>query len=195
MERKVCSGITQVGGFLSGSIYEDTSALDGLVVIEPEFHVDSRGFFARTYSSREFMALGLEGNLSETSVSHNKKCGTLRGMHYQQSPHGEAKLVRVTRGAVFDVAVDIRPASPTYRNWFGVELTEQNHLAFYIPKGFAHGFITLEDNTEIFYQITDTFSPEHATGFAWNDPEIAIAWPITPAMMSERDQSLANFNP
>ena len=129
------------------------SALDGLVVIEPEFHVDSRGFFARTYSSREFMALGLEGNLSETSVSHNKKCGTLRGMHYQQSPHGEAKLVRVTRGAVFDVAVDIRPASPTYRNWFGVELTEQNHLAFYIPKGFAHGFITLEDNTEIFIRL------------------------------------------
>lgn len=166
---------------------------EGLLVVEPEFHEDDRGFFARVYSSREFNSSGLEGNLTENSVSYNKVKGTLRGMHYQQPPNGEAKLVRVTRGAAFDVAVDIRPASPTYLKWFGVELTERNYLAFYIPKGFAHGFITLDDDTEILYQITDTYNPERATGFAWNDPEIAIAWPITPSMMSERDRSLANF--
>lgn len=167
--------------------------LSGAFIVSMELSYDERGGFGRSFSSREVRQLGLEPDLTESSISINLRAGTLRGMHYQQSPHGEAKLVRVTRGAAFDVAVDIRPASPTYRNWFGVELTEQNHLAFYIPKGFAHGFVTLEDDTEIFYQITDTFSPEHAKGFAWNDPEIAISWPITPAMMSERDRSLANF--
>ena len=141
------------------------------------------------------MALGLEGNLSETSVSFNKMRGTLRGIHYQYSPDEEAKLVRVTMGAAFDVAVDLRQESPTYLKWYGVELSVQNHLALYIPKGFAHGFITLEDSTEVLYQITDTYNPERTTGFAWNDPEVAIAWPIAPAVISEKDQSLPNFNP
>ena len=172
-----------------------SASLDGLLVIEPECHRDDRGFFARTYSSREFMALGLEGNLSETSVSFNKMRGTLRGIHYQYSPDEEAKLVRVTMGAAFDVAVDLRQESPTYLKWYGVELSVQNHLALYIPKGFAHGFITLEDSTEVLYQITDTYNPERTTGFAWNDPEVAIAWPIAPAVISEKDQSLPNFNP
>jgi dTDP-4-dehydrorhamnose 3,5-epimerase len=170
-----------------------SATLDGLLVIEPECHIDNRGYFARTYSSREFIALGLEGNLSETSVSFNNMRGTLRGMHYQYFPDEEAKLVRVTTGAAFDVAVDLRPESPTYLKWFGVELSAQNHLAIYIPKGFAHGFITLEDSTEVLYQITDTYNPERTTGFAWNDPEVAIAWPIAPAVMSESDWSHANF--
>ena len=163
------------------------------MLVRLELKADERGFFARTYSSREFMALGLERNLSETSVSYNGKCGTLRGMHYQSPPHLEAKLVRVTRGAAFDVAVDIRSDSPTYLKWFGVELTEHNHLALYIPKGFAHGFITLENHTELLYHITDTYKPAHATGFAWNDPRIGIAWPNAPVIMSETDRLLPNF--
>jgi dTDP-4-dehydrorhamnose 3,5-epimerase len=169
------------------------TAFDGLLVIEPEVQADIRGFFARTYSSREFIALELEGDLTETSVSFNNIRGTLRGMHYQHSPDEEAKLVRVTMGRAFDVAVDLRPESPTYLQWFGVELSAQNHLAIYIPKGFAHGFITLENSTEVLYQITDTYNSENAAGFAWNDPEIAITWPITPAMMSESDRLHANF--
>jgi len=170
-----------------------SARLDGLVIVEPECQIDSRGFFARTYSSKEFIAMGIHGDLTETSVSYNDTRGTLRGMHYQHSPYEEAKLVRVTKGAVFDVAVDIRPESPTYLQWFGVELSAQNRLAIYISKGFAHGFITLEDCTEVLYQITDTFNPKQCAGFAWNDPKIGIAWPIVPIKMSESDYSNANL--
>ena len=166
-----------------------------MFVVEPECLADERGFFARVYSSREFCAAELNGNLTESSLSFNKLKGTLRGMHFQKSPHQETKLVRVTRGAAYDVAVDLRPDSPTYLHWHGMELSESNRLALYLPKGFAHGFITLEDDTELFYQITDTFSPESATGFSWRDPAIAIDWPIPPAKMSDTDSKLGNYQP
>jgi dTDP-4-dehydrorhamnose 3,5-epimerase len=169
------------------------SPLSGVWLVEPEPASDARGFFARVFSGREFRELGLCGDLTEVSISRNHVAGTLRGMHFQRDPHGETKLVRVVRGRVFDVAVDIRPGSPAFGRWHGLELSAEEGNALYIPAGFAHGFLTLEENTDVMYQITDTYNPASAAGFAWNDPSIGIAWPFKPSVMSDADRRLPPF--
>lgn len=161
--------------------------LAGACVLEIEPHRDERGFFARTFCTAEMAAHGLDAATAQCSFSFNSRAGTLRGMHFQAAPHEEAKLVRCTAGAIFDAIVDVREASPTRGQWFGIELTARNHRALFVPRGFAHGFLTLADDTEVFYQISESFAPGFGRGFRWNDPAVAIAWPSQPAVISERD--------
>jgi len=148
---------------------------------------DERGFFARSYCPEEFAAHGLGAPLSQCSVSYNERRGTLRGMHYQIAPHEEHKLVRCTAGAIFDVIIDMRPASSHFRRWFGTELNAQNRRALFIPPGFAHGFVTLSDQTEVFYMIAAAHSAAHARGVRWNDPAFGIEWPLQPSVIAARD--------
>jgi len=151
--------------------------LKGAFIIEPERLEDERGFFARTWCQREFAAHGLNPRLVQCNISFNKKKGTLRGMHYQVAPYEEAKLVRCTMGAIYDVIIDLRPDSPTFRQWITVELTAKNRRMLYIPEGFAHGFQTLVDSTEVFYQMSEFYHPECARGIRWDDPVFGIEWP------------------
>jgi len=151
--------------------------IPGAFLLEPERLCDERGFFARTWCQKDFTARGLNPNLVQCSTSFNAKAGTLRGLHYQLPPHMEAKLVRSTRGAIFDVIVDLRDGSGTFGQWVGFELSAENGHALYIPEGIAHGFQTLLPETEVFYQISTHYAPESARGVAWDDPELAIAWP------------------
>jgi dTDP-4-dehydrorhamnose 3,5-epimerase len=164
--------------------------LPGAFLVELDPRSDERGFFARTFSSREFESHGLRGDLTEVSISRNYKSGTLRGMHFQRTPHEETKFVRVVRGRIFDVIVDIRKTSPMRGRWFGRELSAETGLALYVPAGFAHGFLTLEDHTDVLYHISDTYCSEAAAGFVWNDPQVAIHWPKMPVVMSAADRSL-----
>jgi len=167
--------------------------LKGAFIIEPERMKDERGFFARTWCKREFEAHGLNSNLVQCNISFNKKRGTLRGMHYQVPPHEEAKLVRCTMGAIYDVIIDLRPDSQTFKQWISVELTAENRKMIYVPEGFAHGFLTLEDNTEVFYQMSEFYAPECARGVRWNDPAFCIKWPIDIRVISERDRQYPDF--
>ena len=152
-------------------------SLAGAHVIEEARHADERGYFARTWCAQELEQNGLDPGLAQCSVSFNHRRGTLRGLHYQAPPFAEVKLVRCTRGAVYDVAVDLRPDSRTFRKWVGVELTEDNGRALYVPRGFAHGFLTLAESTEVGYQISAPYRPEAARGLRWNDPFHGVAWP------------------
>ncbi len=161
--------------------------LAGVVRVEADPHADARGLFARLHCPDEFSAAGLAFAPAQTSVSRNPSIHTLRGLHYQPAPHGETKLVRVTRGRIFDVAVDLRPASPTYRRWTAAELSADNLAALFIPEGVAHGFLTLESDTDVLYQIAPKFSPGHEAGVRWDDPAFGIEWPAPPAMISDRD--------
>lgn len=165
------------------------TSLTGVFVIEPDRHCDERGFFARTFCAEEFARNGLEIRIAQCSVSFNPKCGTLRGMHLQIAPHEEVKLIRCTRGAVYDVAVDLRRDSLTLGRWHAVELSAQNGRQFYLPKGIAHGFLTLEDDTEVSYQISGSWHPECARGVRWDDPAVGIHWPFAPTVISTRDAS------
>jgi dTDP-4-dehydrorhamnose 3,5-epimerase len=167
--------------------------LKGAYVIDPERLADERGFFARTWCRREFEAHGLDTALAQCSISFNQKTGTLRGMHYQVAPHAEHKLVRCTAGVIHDVIVDLRPGSGTFRQWFAAELSADNRRMLYIPEGLAHGFLTLADNTEVFYQISEHYAPESARGVRWNDPAFAISWPAHPGIVSHRDSTYADF--
>jgi len=169
------------------------TTLKGAFVIEPDRIEDERGFFARTFCRREFDAYGLNSDLVQCSVSFNRKRGTLRGMHYQAAPHAETKLVRCTRGAIYDVIVDLRAQFPTFRQWIAVELSADNRLMLYIPPGLAHGFQTLQDESEVFYQMSEFHSPEHISGVRWNDPAFAIEWPIAIPVISARDQTHPEF--
>ena len=173
-------------------IFRDT-ALKGAYLIEPEPIHDERGFFARTFCRREFESHGLNPNLVQCSLSYNANKGTLRGMHYQAPPHEEAKVIRCTSGAVYDVIVDLRRTSPTFRKWMGVELTAANRKMLYVPEGMAHGFITLTNDTEMFYQMSEFFDPACARGVRWNDPVFGIRWPETPHTVSGRDQGYPDF--
>jgi dTDP-4-dehydrorhamnose 3,5-epimerase len=164
--------------------------LSGAYRIEPQLVVDERGAFGRRFCADEFRALGLETDLMQRSVSFNARAGTLRGMHFQAPPHLEVKLVRCTRGAIFDVMVDLRNSSPTYGQWHGEELNSDNHLMLYIPKGFAHGFQSLLDNTEVDYEITPAYVPGAGAGFRFDAPALAINWPIADVIISERDKAL-----
>ncbi|MCA1684726.1 MAG: dTDP-4-dehydrorhamnose 3,5-epimerase [Planctomycetia bacterium] len=168
--------------------------LAGAFLVEPERLEDGRGFFARTWCRREFEARGLDPRLAQCSVSFNARRGTLRGMHYQAAPHAEAKLVRCTRGAVFDVVLDLRPGSPTFARWASSELTADDHRMLYVPAGFAHGFQTLADRTEVFYQMSEPFEPSSARGVRWDDPAFGIAWPpAADRVISERDRGFPDF--
>lgn len=169
------------------------TSLAGAYVIEPERLEDERGYFARTFCRDEFLAHGLNPSLAQCNVSFNARKGTLRGMHYQTKPHEEAKLVRCTRGSVFDVIVDIRADSPTRFQWFAIDLTAENGRMLYIPEGFAHGFQTLEDNSELFYQMSERYSPQSARGLRWNDPAIGIRWPIAHPVISKRDAAFGDI--
>lgn len=165
--------------------------IPGTFRIEPEPVRDERGLFARTWCAETFRQAGLDPCLAQCSTSFNRKKGTLRGMHVQVAPHGEAKLVRCTRGRAFDVLCDLRPRSPTFGQWEAVILSARNRLAVYLPEGVAHGFQCLEDKTEIYYQMNVPFSAAHARGLRWDDPEVAIAWPLPDApILSERDRAL-----
>lgn len=162
--------------------------LAGAYLIDIESHHDDRGFFARTFDAREFSECGLFATVAQCSTSFNARRGTLRGLHYQAAPHEEAKVVRCTAGAIFDVIVDIRPESPTYAEWRSAELTSENHRMLYIPPGFAHGFQTLEKNVEVFYQISVEYVPTAGRGIRWDDPALGITWPINDGVIiSARD--------
>jgi dTDP-4-dehydrorhamnose 3,5-epimerase len=163
------------------------SPLPGAFLIDVAPITDDRGFFARAYCAEEFAAKGIGVELRQCSVSYNIRKGTLRGLHYQRAPHEEHRLVRCTAGAIFDVIVDIRPQSAHFRRWFGTALTAQNHRSLFIPPGFAHGFITLSDDAEVYYMISVPHAPEFARGFRWNDPAFAIQWPMAPTVISPRD--------
>src|SRR5579864_6361664 len=168
--------------------------LSGVFVIEPERHTDERGFFARTWCKKEFAAKGLCAEFVQCSSSFNYKRGTLRGMHFQAAPHAETKLVRCTRGAIYDVALDLRAGSSTYCRWFAIELTDERLRALYIPEGVAHGFQTLTDDSEVHYQIAPGFVPAAARGVRWNDPAFAVDWPIREGItLSQRDANYVDY--
>lgn len=169
-------------------IFTETN-LPGAYIIELRPSHDERGFFARSWCQREFAARGLKTEVRQCNISFNKQKGTLRGMHYQAKPHEEAKLVTCIRGAVHDVIIDLRSNSPTFKQWLGVELNHQDRRMLYIPEGFAHGFQTLEDNTEVFYYMFEFYHPESARGFRWDDPVFAITWPLDVAKLSPNDKS------
>ena len=170
------------------------TGLSGAWLIEPDFLSDERGFFARSYCQKEFAAHGLNVNPVQCNISYNKARGTLRGMHFQKAPYAEAKLVRCTQGALYDVIIDLRHDSQTFTKWFGVELTAANRKALYIPEGFAHGFQTLVDDTEVFYQMFNFFSADSSGGVRWDDPAFKIKWPLGKPTMSEKDRAYSDFN-
>ena len=169
--------------------------VQGCCVIDLERHEDMRGFFARTWCAEEFAAQGLNSRLTQCSISFNKHTGTLRGIHYQVAPFQEAKVIRCTRGSIYDVCVDLRPASPTFTQHVGVTLSAINRRMLYIPEGCARGFLTLEDDTEVFYQMSQSYSAEHARGVRWNDPAFGIVWPLADPIMLERDRTYPDFTP
>ena len=167
--------------------------LKGALIIEPERLIDERGFFARTWCKREFVDRGLHPDLVQCNISFNKKRGTLRGMHHQAAPHEEVKLVRCTAGAIYDVIIDLRPASPTFKAWLAVELTAENRKMLYIPGGVSHGFLTLKDDTEVFYQMSEFYVPECARGIRWNDPLFGVIWPNEVSVISEKDKNYPDY--
>jgi dTDP-4-dehydrorhamnose 3,5-epimerase len=171
------------------------TALEGAFIIEPERIVDERGFFARSWCQEEFKAHGLEENILQCNVSYNKKKGTLRGMHYQEAPFAETKLVRCTRGALYDVIIDLRPNSKTFLKWIAEKLTADDLKMLYVPKGFAHGFQTLEDNAEVFYQMSEVYAPEYSRGVRWDDPLFSIVWPDADRTISAKDKQYKNADP
>ena|SRR5215510_2668752 len=167
--------------------------LYGAFIIQPERLCDHRGFFARMWCQREFEAHGLNPSLVQCSISFNTKKGTLRGMHYQLAPCAEVKLVRCTSGAIYDVIIDLRPSSPTFKRHVAVVLSAQNHTMLYIPEGVAHGFQTLQDNTEVFYQMSAFYAPEYTRGVRWDDPAFGIDWPPDEQIILERDRDYPDF--
>lgn len=173
-------------------IFTETK-LKGAYIIELEPIKDERGFFARSWCKKQFRDYGLNDNLVQCNISFNLQSGTLRGMHYQIAPYEEDKLVRCTSGSIYDVIVDMRKDSKTYKEWISVELTSENRKMIYIPKGFAHGFQVLQNNTEVFYQMTEFYNGEYSRGFRWNDSQFDIKWPIETKIISLKDQSYKNY--
>jgi len=164
--------------------------LAGVWLIELELHEDARGFLARTYCEEEFAAHGLNTRWPQCNLTLTKQRGMIRGMHFQVEPKAETKLIRCAVGAIYDAVVDVRPESPTYGRWAGLELTGQSHRMLYVPGGFAHGFQCLEDDSEVFYQMSEFRVPELARGIRWNDPQVGIDWPLPNPVLSDRDRSL-----
>ena len=174
-------------------IFRETKLKDAFI-IEMEPIKDMRGFFARAWCKKEFEKHGLKSTLVQANITFSRERGTLRGMHYQVAPYQEAKVVRCIKGAVFDVIIDLRPDSPTYREWVGIELTQDNYKMLYVPEGFAHGYQTSEDNTEVFYQVSQFYRPQSERGIRWNDPAFGISWPHTQNLViSEKDEKWPDF--
>lgn len=171
----------------------EPTALDGVLVVRPELREDERGWFARTWCEREAREHGLETTWVQCSISYNARRGIIRGLHYQRPPYEETKLVRCTMGSIHDVVLDLRPQSPSFGQYAAVELSATNRLAVYVPRGCAHGFQVLEDGTEVFYQISEFYAPDHAAGVRWNDPAFSIRWPVMPAILSDRDRALPDY--
>jgi dTDP-4-dehydrorhamnose 3,5-epimerase len=167
--------------------------LSGAYLIHLDRLEDDRGFFARAWCEHELADQGLNTRIAQSNVSYNKTKGTLRGMHYQAAPHAEVKLVRCTRGAIYDVIIDIRPESPTFRQWLAAELNEDNHDTLYIPEGFAHGFQTLQDGTEVYYQHSEFYMPGAERGLRYNDPAFGVTWPLPVSLINARDESWPLF--
>lgn len=170
-----------------------STKLQGAFIIDLKKIEDDRGFFARTFCANEFAERGIESKFVQANTSLSYKKGTLRGMHFQNSPYEEDKLVRCTKGALYDVIIDLRKNSPTYKQWIGVELTENNHRALFVPKGFGHGFITLEDNSEANYLVSQFYAPGAENGIRFNDPQFNIKWPIEPVVISDKDRNHPDF--
>jgi len=168
--------------------------LKGAFIVEPELLKDERGFFARTWCKKEFEQHGLLPDLVQCNISFNRHEGTLRGMHFQVAPCEESKLVRCTRGAIYDVIIDLRSNSPTLKKWVAVELTAENRKMLFIPQGFGHGFITLKDDTEVFYQMSEFYAPQCAGGVRWNDPAFDIDWPVEVKAISEKDMQYPDYS-
>jgi dTDP-4-dehydrorhamnose 3,5-epimerase len=173
-------------------IFAETG-LAGVFEVYPEPHSDERGLFARTWCQKEFADRGLSGKLVQCSTSFNARRGTLRGLHYQAAPFAEAKLVRCTAGAIYDIALDLRESSTTFLQWHGAHLNSRNRHALYVPEGCAHGFLTIEDDSEVFYQMTEFYRPESARGVRWDDPAFNIVWPEKITVISDRDRALPDF--
>lgn len=167
--------------------------LSGAFTVDLELRRDDRGFFARAWCQDEFERRGLSTRIVQCNTSYNNRTGTVRGLHFQRPPQAEVKLVRCTRGAIWDVIVDLRPESTTYTRWFGAELTADNRRMLYVPENFAHGYITLEPETETFYQVSEFYSPDHEAGIRWDDPAIGITWPIEPVVVSAKDAGHPDF--
>jgi dTDP-4-dehydrorhamnose 3,5-epimerase len=204
--RAICRAHPHREGFVSSDVMIFTETkLKGVFVVIPQFLRDGRGFFARSYCRNEFEGHGLDPRLVQCNISFNRLKGTLRGMHYQAHPYGEAKLVRCVSGALCDVIIDLRPDSPTYLHWISVELRSpvlrdakdeedvENYKMLYVPEGIAHGFQTLEDNTEVLYQMSEFYHPESARGVRWNDPAFGIVWPIANPIVSPKDAAYPDF--
>ncbi len=173
-------------------IFTETK-LKGAFIIHMEKREDSRGFFARTFCADEFEKHGLVNKVVQTNMSKTLKKGTLRGMHYQVPPFQETKLVRCTAGSIYDVIIDIRPESETYKQWIGVELSAENHTMLFVPQGFAHGFVTLTDNVEVMYEVSEFYTPNSESGIRFNDPEINITWPVEILDTSEKDANWEDY--
>jgi len=171
------------------------AGLPGVYLLDLERHEDERGFFARTFCEREFEAQGLASRYPQCNLSFNRRRGTLRGLHYQAAPHREAKVVRCSRGAVHDVVVDLRKGSPSRGRWMGIDLDAESRQAIYVPAGFAHGFLTLQDETEVLYHMGEFYVPEAARGVRWDDPAFGIRWPFAPMVVSARDRGYPDFDP
>ncbi len=174
-------------------IFQKTK-LEGAWIVDLNRLEDERGFFARSFCQREFTEHGMNPNIAQCNVSYNRKKGTLRGMHLQISPSPEAKLVQCSQGVIYDVMIDLRPDSPTFCEHQGVLLSAENYRMLYIPEGFAHGFLTLEDHSNVFYLMSEFYAPDCARGFRWNDPAFNISWPDTPRIISERDAGYPDFS-
>jgi dTDP-4-dehydrorhamnose 3,5-epimerase len=172
--------------------FED-SGLEGAWILHLEPHEDERGFFARAWCAEEFRAQGMRDRLAQCSLSFSRRRGTLRGMHFQAAPAEEAKVVRCVRGAIYDVLLDLRPGSPSRLKWIARELTPENRLSVYVPEGFAHGFMTLADDTEVLYMISAAHAPALVRGVRWDDAAFGITWPLSPTVMSERDRTYPDF--
>ena len=178
----------------SAAVTFEGTPLSGVFVIHPDRFDDERGFFARTFCSREFEAQGLNPLVAQCNTSGNRLRGTIRGLHWQEAPHTEVKLVRCTMGALYDVIVDLRPDSPTFKQWYGVELNPRNGDLLYIPEGFAHGYQTLEDHTEVSYQMSTLYAPGFARGARYDDPAFGIVWPLPVSMIAERDRTYPDYS-
>ena len=190
MGRQICIAHSACGG---GRLIFRETKLKGAFVIDVEPIEDERGLFARSWCHKEFSAQGLNSKLVQCNISFNKKKGTLRGMHYQKPPHEEVKLVRCTQGAIYDVIVDLRSSSPTHAQWVAEELTARNRRMLYVPTGFAHGFVTLTDDAEVFYHMSEFYDAQSACGVRWDDFKFNITWPEQPLHLSERDRSYPDF--
>jgi dTDP-4-dehydrorhamnose 3,5-epimerase len=175
-------------------IFEETQ-LQGAYILGLDKLKDERGFFARAWCQKEFREHGLNSRIAQANLSYSAKKGTLRGMHYQNSPYEETKLIRCISGAIYDVIIDLRPESPTYRKWTGVELTSKNRKMLFVPEGFAHGFQSLEDHAEVFYQVSQFYTPGAESGVRYNDPEFAISWPLKVSVISEKDAGWQDYLP